>query len=221
MITDIVFDLGQVIAPFDRRRAYIRLLPLLPERWAEMVKRDLSSFESMLAAPAIALESGKMEFEEFSGIVQGILGINLSLDQFLNIWCDLFQMDEDVVGLGTRLSAHYGTWLASNTSKVHYDWIVGRFPRVLFFQAAALSFELGVMKPSRIFFRKAVDMFGIDPGRSVFIDDIPENVEGAVAVGMHGILFTGCHSLVEELRCLGIELDDRPSAPSVLKDGES
>jgi FMN phosphatase YigB (HAD superfamily) len=39
----------------------------------------------------------------------------------------------------------------------------------------------------------------------VFIDDLPENVEGARAAGMQGIHYTGPEALEAGLRALGVE----------------
>jgi FMN phosphatase YigB (HAD superfamily) len=38
----------------------------------------------------------------------------------------------------------------------------------------------------------------------VFVDDFPENVEGANEAGLTGILFTGEEALRKELRELGV-----------------
>jgi pimeloyl-ACP methyl ester carboxylesterase len=45
----------------------------------------------------------------------------------------------------------------------------------------------------------------LPPSACVFIDDLPENAEGARAAGMHGITYTGPGALRAELRRLGVE----------------
>ncbi len=98
-------------------------------------------------------------------------------------------------------------WLASNTSRVHYEYILKMFPQVAFYKGAALSFELGVMKPALAYYRKALAKFGIPPKQAVFIDDLEENVEGAIKAGLMGIVFQDRQQLVKDLRSLGITVD--------------
>ena len=50
------------------------------------------------------------------------------------------------------------------------------------------SCELGECKPERRFFDRLRDRFGLDPTRTVLVDDSGRNVEGAVAAGWHGVL---------------------------------
>ena len=204
MISNIIFDLGKVLCPFDWTTAYEKLMPHLPARRRRLLVEDRDALKGLFKGPANALESGKIDFDCFRQEMCEILGIRLNGDEFHRIWCDIFRMDEDMVALGERLSTRYGTWLASNTSKVHYEWILARFPRVAFYRAAALSYELGVMKPAPAYYEKAIALFGIEPSLSVFIDDIEENVVGAMRFGMTGILFRSHTLLMEELKGLGV-----------------
>jgi glucose-1-phosphatase len=208
MITDVIFDLGNVLVPFDREIAYGRLRPHLSADKALMLERDRKRFEALLRTPAIDLETGKTDFDDFRRSVQEILDTDIEEDEFLSIWCDMFRMNEDTVALGEFLSSRYRTWLASNTSKAHYDWILDRFPRVAFYRGAALSYELGLVKPSKEYFRKTVDLFGIAGESAVFIDDLEENVASAVATGMKGIVFRDYQQLLGDLRMLGIRVPE-------------
>lgn len=214
MITDIIFDLGNVLVPFDREIAYNGLRPHLSPTAARRLDEDRADFEAQLKGPVAQLETGGIPFDEFRRIVCGILGVDLPTDEFMTIWCDMFSMDEGMVRLGEHLSARYGTWLASNTSKAHYEWIIGRFPRVAFYRGAALSYELGVMKPARSYYEKSLAQFGIDRKHAVFIDDLPQNVVSACAAGITGIIFKGRKQLLAELRLLGVEVPGDRSSTS-------
>ncbi|MBI4965528.1 MAG: HAD family phosphatase [Desulfomonile tiedjei] len=208
MTRDILFDLGNVLVPVNWERAFQRLGPHLPLEMAGLLKDDRSAFVALFRKPAIALESGKMGFTEFHGVMSGILGIDMNEEDFHFLWCDVFTMDKAMVALGESLSNEYGTWLMSNTSEAHYDWIIKKFPRVAFFKDAALSFELGVMKPATRYYKEAISKFGIDPSTAVFIDDLEENVDGAIRAGINGILFQGLTPLLQDLRKLGVNLPD-------------
>jgi glucose-1-phosphatase len=208
MIRDILFDLGNVLTPLDWEIAYRRLLPHLPADKARLLNEERPAFVELFQEPATALECGKLSFKAFYNTMAKILGIRMDETDFRYIWCDIFRMNEEVVALGESLSENYGTWLLSNTNEAHYKWIMEKFPRVAFFKDAALSFEVGVMKPSKRFYEKAVGRFGIDPPTSVFIDDLEENVQGAIRAGMHSVLFRNSKLLIQDLQEIGVKLPD-------------
>ncbi|MCT9930516.1 HAD family phosphatase [Planotetraspora sp. A-T 1434] len=59
-----------------------------------------------------------------------------------------------------------------------------------YFDDVVLSFEVGRRKPDREIFDLAVRRSGIPAARSVFIDDLAKNCEGAVAAGWRAVPFT-------------------------------
>ena len=68
------------------------------------------------------------------------------------------------------------------------------------------SFEVHAAKPDPKIYRMLTDRYGLDPGRCLFIDDAPENVEAAKACGMAAIHFTSYSDMLEKLRSVGVEL---------------
>ena len=69
-----------------------------------------------------------------------------------------------------------------------------------------LSCEEHLLKPDAAIYRRALQRFGIEADETVFVDDRKENAEGAEAVGIHGITFTGAAPLRQELAALGVEI---------------
>ncbi len=59
-----------------------------------------------------------------------------------------------------------------------------------------------VMKPDPKIFQLALQRFGIKAEETAFIDDNPNNVAGANALGISGILFESKDKLVKELNGL-------------------
>lgn len=207
-ITDILFDLGRVLVPIDWNMAYTRLAPYLPDRLRLLMETDREAFQNLFLDSATELEMGRLGFDRFHQIVTHVLETRISLEEFHHIWCDIFRLDTRMVRLGRSLSRTYGTWLVSNTSEAHYQWIVTKFPEILFYRDAALSYKLGVMKPAAEYYQKALSLFRLNPASCVFIDDLSENVEGAVQAGMIGIVYKGTDQLLEELHNTGIAVSD-------------
>ncbi len=63
-------------------------------------------------------------------------------------------------------------------------------------------------KPGKGIYVHALDKVGSTPEESLFIDDSQANVDGAVAVGMVGFLYTDVASFLNYLKTLGINLDN-------------
>jgi HAD superfamily hydrolase (TIGR01549 family) len=61
------------------------------------------------------------------------------------------------------------------------------------------SHEVGVRKPDARSYEIVCRRLGVAPERAVFVDDVAENVEGARAAGMQGILFTDAAQAIGEL----------------------
>jgi len=204
-INDVLFDLGNVLVRFDWDIALRRLTQYLSPKLARLLRSDKQAFNKLFHEPGVALESGRISFDKFHEIMCDRLAIEMEKAEFCRIWCDIFQLDDDMAILGKELSKRYGTWLVSNTSEAHYQWIINKFPQILFFRGAALSYELGVMKPSEEYYSRLIQKFGIDPFRAVFIDDIQENVDAAINAGIAGIVFHDKQQLMIELEKLGVK----------------
>jgi putative hydrolase of the HAD superfamily len=70
------------------------------------------------------------------------------------------------------------------------------------FDAMIVSAEVGVMKPDARIYQIALEKLGVAPAEAVLLDDFPENVEGARAVGMQAIHFTQPDQALDELKRL-------------------
>ena len=79
--------------------------------------------------------------------------------------------------------------LLSNNTLALLDEIDALGLRALF-DAIIISAGIGVMKPNAAAYHAILDLMGAQPQNAAFVDDFAENVEGARAVGMHGIHFT-------------------------------
>ena len=74
------------------------------------------------------------------------------------------------------------------------------------FRDIVVSGEERLMKPDAAIYHLALARFGLAAQDAVFVDDRQDNVDGAAAVGMHALLFTGAEALRADLRALGFSL---------------
>jgi putative hydrolase of the HAD superfamily len=90
---------------------------------------------------------------------------------------------EDLAAAGHRLA------LLSNAPADFAEVMVEQ-PVARFFEHLAFSCFLGSVKPEPACYLAVLGMLGARPADVIFIDDRPENVAGAAAVGIHGVPFT-------------------------------
>lgn len=57
-------------------------------------------------------------------------------------------------------------------------------------------------KPNIGFYKHVIDNSGIDPSRTIFVDDKIENVLTARSFGMHGIVFDDQEKVIQQLKNL-------------------
>ena len=70
------------------------------------------------------------------------------------------------------------------------------------FDHIAISAEIGAMKPDAAAYEAILGMLALPAAACVFIDDLPENVDAARALGMHGIVFEDTAACLEVLEGL-------------------
>jgi 2-haloacid dehalogenase len=92
----------------------------------------------------------------------------------------------------------------SNWSAETFPISQRRFEFLQWFQGVVLSGEVRLIKPDPRIFRLFLETHAVDAGQAVYIDDLKANVDTAIALGMHGILFTDPPALRNELIRLGL-----------------
>ncbi|SEG98627.1 haloacid dehalogenase superfamily, subfamily IA, variant 3 with third motif having DD or ED [Saccharopolyspora kobensis] len=76
-------------------------------------------------------------------------------------------------------------------------------PRIAdLFDAVVLSGAVAVAKPSREIYLLTAHRLGLEPRQCVFVDDLQQNVAGAVHAGMVGVHHRGVDSTIAELTVL-------------------
>lgn len=199
MIKTIFFDLGNVIIPFDFKRAYGRLQTICNYPVTEIPQRmrgtDLvSRFESGLIGP-----------EQFVKEFSAVLDIRINYDEFCDLWTSVF-LPEPLIqeSLLEDLRRRYRLMILSNTNPIHFHMIRENYPLLGHFDHCVLSYEVGALKPSEEIFRTAVAHAGCAASECFFTDDLAVNVEAAQRYGLDAVQFLSAAQLDEELRARGL-----------------
>ena len=104
---------------------------------------------------------------------------------------------------GSLKACGLGVYYLSNYSKKAYDECGESLAFMRYMDGGVVSFRVGMTKPDPRVYELFLREYGLDPAECGFVDDTPENVEAAEALGFQGICFTTYDQLIEKLNELG------------------
>lgn len=195
----IVFDLGNVLIPFD----YNILIEKLDEIKPGLGKYFVNTYNSNYHIHR-NFERGKISEEEFIDKMLGILEHRIDGETFCKYFSGIFSTNNKVIKILPILKEKYKLILLSNTNSIHerYGW--KHYSFLKYFDDLVLSHKVGSIKPEEKIYHAVEKSSGSPAEEHIFIDDIEEYVEAAKSLGWDGIHFKGYDYLVEELKSRGI-----------------
>ena len=120
------------------------------------------------------------------------------------MWSDMFAENRPMLALAAALKGRLPRVILSNTNAVHMQYVLRAFPGVRDFDGHVFSHEVGLEKPDPRVYLYTLQRHGLTATRTVFIDDVIANVEGAVAVGLRAIHYQSYVQTRQELVNLGL-----------------
>ena len=195
----VVFDLGNVVIPWDRRRALAQFVddPDEVERLADEVF-DLEANTHLDRGASIDQVRAVMEARHpgHGWVVDGYV------EHFQHSLGDVIAgteaLIEELLDAGVRCVG------LSNWSAICFVGIPDAFPVLQRLEGIVISGDEGVCKPDAEIFRRCEERFGFSAGQAVFLDDSPTNVDGARAAGWDAELFTTPEAAREALAARGL-----------------
>ncbi|MGE5429790.1 MAG: HAD family hydrolase [Syntrophomonadaceae bacterium] len=195
----IVFDLGNVLIPFDYSIMMNRLELVqegLGDKFMNHYKENYHIHRKF--------ERGELTEDEFIHLMLHPCNGSLDRETFCRYYSEIFSVNEDVAALLPELKKKYKVVLLSNTNSIHREYGYKQYGFLKYFDKLILSHEAGAVKPEPEIY-KAVEAFTqARPEEHIFIDDVLEYVEGAKKMGWDAVQFTSCAQLVEDLKARGI-----------------
>lgn len=189
-IDTIIFDLGDVLLDLDRSRTEARFRQLLGDdfqrAWQQTEKEQIF----------LRYELGEFEEPDFLDALRRIAGKPLGDDELRAAWnAMLVQIPLQRVEMLQRLQRSFQVFLLSNTNATHIAWVhrhlqqeygIRNFEEELFHRVFC-SYRLRLYKPDPAIYRRVLEEAGLSPERTVFIDDLPQNVASAAELGIRAI----------------------------------
>jgi FMN phosphatase YigB (HAD superfamily) len=191
----IVFDLGNVLIPFD----YDILIKKLDAVKTGLGKHFVDTYVANYDFHR-DFERGKISEKKFIERMLEILDHTIDGETFCNYFSCIFKQNQEVAALLPVLKKNYKLILLSNTNSIHekYGWEYYDFLK--YFDNLILSHKIGAIKPEEIIYRAVEKSSGSPAEEHIFIDDIEEYVNAAKSFSWDGIHFKGYNFLIEELK---------------------
>lgn len=192
-IEAIIFDLGRVLIDVD----FNRILAEFPQS-RNTSKMD---FNVITNQPwARKFNEGRISPEEFYRQAIEYMGIDIPIERLKFLWTNIFKPVQGMDIILAKVSQNKKVGLLSDIDAWHWDFIKSNYPVLQMFNNPALSFKIGEIKPNPLCYKTAAESVGKSPGQCLFIDDKPENVQGAIDFGMQSWQFTSAENLRKQLQ---------------------
>ena len=197
MIKAVIFDIGNVLTDFAWQEMY-REKGLAGETFERVAKATVQS------PYWCELDRGVMTFAE-------VLDKFVSLDTEMED--EIRRVLSDTHGIVTG-RAYATPWVCSLKEQGLKVYVLSNFSEKIwrdckdaleFFDytdGGIVSYKEHLIKPDPAVYELLLKRYGLEAGECVFIDDLKENVETAIAKGIHGIVFETYEQAKKELNIL-------------------
>jgi 2-haloacid dehalogenase len=188
-ISTVVFDIGNVLITWDRRNLYRKLIPDAAEMerfLAEVCNTAWHEPQDAGEDCAEATAALKARFPQHGALIDAFYG---RFGEMLG--GEIPGMEQIVMGLKARNLPVYGlsNWPAEMFHHAEAYNILSHLDGII------VSGREKVKKPDPRLFHALFARFEIEPARTLFIDDVADNVATGIALGMNGHLFRDAERL--------------------------
>lgn len=194
-IENIIFDLGNTLVYFDFCYFYDRVA--LHEK-----NLNARSFKNFIISRKYDLKitRGTLSIKDFFKILKRKFKLKIGYSDFLFFYSDIFWVNMQMKIFLEKI-AHikkFNILLLSNTDPVHINFIDRNFPFVRLLKKRVLSYKVRLNKPQKKIFLYALQKYKLDPGKTLLIDDVKENVRVSETLGMKAIHYKNHRTFLKQ-----------------------
>ena len=197
-IEHIVFDIGKVLIHWDPTLPYRRIIPDEEERnwfFQNVCTHDWN----------IEQDRGREWSVAEAELIEKYPDREEQIRAFRKHWHEMVPhaYDESVAIMESLIEQGHDVTMLTNFAADTFRHARELFPFLNKPRGVTVSGEVFLIKPDVEIYHVHARGFGLDPAKSLFIDDTAVNVEGAKAAGWHAVHFTGAAKLREDLAGYG------------------
>lgn len=194
----LIFDLGGVIINLDYNRTIHAFEDLGMGNFHEVYSQAAQTnlFDD--------LETGKISAQRFINSLLPYLRSGTTPNMVVHAWnAMILNVPIEKLQLLTELKEKYPVYLLSNTNELHVpvvrrEWAkVTSLPMEHYFNRIFFSNEVHLRKPDRSIFEYVCSEEGLNPARTLFIDDSIQHIRGAEEFGLQTIHLTEPTALIQ------------------------
>jgi len=197
-----MFDLGNVIFDLD--------IDKTRQSFEKMFRKDAD--KKILDKVFIDYECGRVSSDIFVNTLLSQSNRNVQAVDIIEAWNSM------LIGIPTyrldmllKLRDRFNVYLLSNTNEIHLEWVRRHLHNVhqvkdfekRYFDKAYYSHLVGDRKPLPSIFKHVMDDAFMTPALTLYMDDLPENIETAKKLGFHTYLVKEGDEIAEYLKLEG------------------
>jgi len=202
----VVFDLGNVLVVWD---AYLPFAGRMERSEVEACFRQID-FLAVNQHLDAGWSLAQARADVRGRFPQHAATLDIYLDNFADSLVGPVPGTAEVVGelaaAGVRLLG------LSNWAAETFHHAEPAAPAIGLLEDVLVSGKVGLAKPDPRIFALLAERYGLEPGRTLFVDDSPVNVRAAASAGYVAVLFTSADALRGDLHARGLPV--QISAPS-------
>jgi HAD superfamily hydrolase (TIGR01549 family) len=196
----VVFDIGGVLEkvgpPMDWLGPWLEELPLTADELRQAIEH---------AAPAERIETGALTEPQYQARITAALGLTARQERrfFAGMW-DWYcgELDTELAGFAGSLRPRCPVAILSNSADGARREEHARYRFAELFDPVVYSHEIGAAKPDPACYLLACEALGLPAAQVAMVDDVPEFIAGARAIGMHGVLHRTARETAAQLSTL-------------------
>jgi len=182
----VAFDVGGVLMRAGPVRDF-------EKAWQERLGMTQAEFGRALASvdPDGLAFTGRMSLTQFKARHATALGLSAAeADEFMaEMWAmSSGGLDAELAAYAASLRPCYSTAILSDAIDGSRRWNQERYGFEQLVDVIIYSYEVGLAKPDPMVYQLLCDRLAVSPGEVAFLDDRPENVQGASELGIHALL---------------------------------
>lgn len=187
----LIFDLGGVVAhggylPFIKEYCLKCLTPEGKQKIDQLERR---------------VNLGEITETEFYEAIKQVFDVDMSPQQMHQIIIDRMKLDKDLVNFIPTIEKGKVVLFSNSIGNMAAEVIKHEgLDNTKFFDEVFFSNTMHLAKPDKEAYEYVVKNLHVQPQEALMIDDRPQNIEQARAVGMHGIVYTDTAQLKKDLQ---------------------
>jgi len=201
-IKNIIFDYGNVIFNIDFKN--------VQQAFRDLGVQNVEDFYAHRKQDEVfdLLDRGEITNAGFRDRLRELTNKPELTDQQIDdAWNSIFlDTPAEYIDLLKKLKGKYRTFLLSNTNAIHEIFFndynkknFGHESNDALFEKVYYSHVVGKRKPEAAIFEQVLTENSLKPEETLFIDDSPQHLEAARALGMHTFLMTAPDNIVKFL----------------------